>query len=125
MTKSPQITLALVAHDSKKDQLVALAVKHQQALQKASLVATGTTGQRIKQATSLKVRCMLSGPLGGDAQLAALVVEGKVDAMIFLVDPLYAHPHEPDIRTLLRVSELKNIPFATNAATAELLLERL
>lgn len=118
-------TLALVAHDSKKDDLVGLAKRYVDKLKNTTLVATGTTGGLVEDMTGLRVHRMKSGPLGGDAQIAAWVVEGKVDAMIFLVDPLYAHPHEPDIRTLLRVCELKNIPFATNVATAKLLLDAL
>jgi len=118
-------TLALVSHDGKKDDLVALIKGYVDKLQNVNLVATGTTGGLIEDMTGLEVTRMKSGPLGGDAQIAALVVEGKVDAMVFLVDPLYAHPHEPDIRTLLRVCELTNIPFATNVATAKLLLDTL
>lgn len=119
------ITLALVAHDSKKDDLVGLVKHYVDQLKNTTLVATGTTGGLVEDMTGLSVHRMKSGPLGGDAQIAAWVVEGKVDAMIFLVDPLYAHPHEPDIRTLLRVCELKNIPFATNVTTAKLLLDAL
>ncbi len=118
-------TLALIAHDEKKDEMVAFVRAHRERLRGYDLIATGTTGARVVDATGLAVERMLSGPLGGDAQIAARVAEGRVDVVIFLVDPLYAHPHEPDIRTLLRVCEVKNIPFATNAATAELLLRAL
>jgi len=121
----PNHTLALIAHDGKKDEMVAFVRAHHQRLRGYSLIATGTTGAHVADATGLAVERMLSGPLGGDAQIAARVAEGKVDIVIFLVDPLYAHPHEPDIRTLLRVCEVKNIPFATNVATAELLLPAL
>jgi len=118
-------TLALIAHDGKKDEMVAFVRAHRERLRGYSLIATGTTGTHVADAAGLAVERMLSGPLGGDAQIAARVAEGRVDVVIFLVDPLYAHPHEPDIRTLLRVCEVKNIPFATNVATAELLLRAL
>jgi len=118
-------TLALIAHDRKKDDLVAFAQGHRATLSRCHLLATGTTGECVRQGTGLPIERMLSGPLGGDAQIAARVAEGRVEAVIFLVDPLYAHPHEPDIRTLLRVCDVKDIPLATNLATAELLLKGL
>ncbi len=117
--------LALIAHDGKKDELIALVRRHRQTLARHALVATGTTGARVAAETGLAVACVRSGPLGGDAQIAAKVVQGEVGAVVFLVDPLHAHPHEPDIRTVLRVCELQNVPLATNVATAELLLGAL
>jgi methylglyoxal synthase len=118
-------TIALIAHDRKKDDIVAFAAAHRERLAGYSLIATGTTGQRIAEAVGLPVERMHSGPLGGDSQIAARVVDGGVDALIFLVDPLYAHPHEPDIQSLLRVCNVYNVPLATNLATAELLLAAL
>jgi len=117
--------IALIAHDSKKDDMVAFAHRRLQVLSKYHLIATGTTGQRINQATDLDVERMASGPLGGDAQISAQVVAGEVAAVIFLVDPLYAQPHEPDIRALLRVCEVYNVPLATNVATAEAIVSQL
>jgi methylglyoxal synthase len=116
------ITLALIAHDGKKDEMVRFVQAHRNLLANTHLIATGTTGNRIAQATGLEVTCMFSGPLGGDAQIAARVAEEQVALVIFLVDPLYAHPHEPDIQGLLRVCNVYNVPLATNVATAVLLL---
>ncbi len=115
--------LALVAHDEKKDQLVDFCVQHRQFLQAWELVATGTTAKRISDATGLSVEACLSGPQGGDAQIAARVAEGEVGAVIFLLDPLSAHPHDPDIQTLQRVCNVHNIPIATNLAAAELIVQ--
>lgn len=115
-------TLALIAHDRKKDELVAFAIRHREALSRLRLLATGTTGGRVATATGLAVECVLSGPLGGDAQIAAHAAEGGVAAVVFLVDPLYAHPHEPDIQGLLRVCNVHNVPVATNLAAAEFLI---
>lgn len=117
--------IALIAHDSKKDDMVAFANRRHSILSKYHLIATGTTGQRINQATGLKVERMASGPLGGDTQIAARVVMGDVAAVIFLVDPLYSQPHEPDIRALLRVCEVYDVPLATNTATAEAVVAQL
>lgn len=114
--------IALIAHDRQKDDLVAFCVQHRDQLERFELIATGTTGQRIGEATRLPVHRYLSGPLGGDAQIAARIAQKEVRAVIFLVDPLYAHPHEPDIQGLLRVCNVHNVPLATNLATAELVL---
>ena len=117
--------LALIAHDGKKDDIVRFAKEHLTVLRQFDIIATGTTGERIQQATGLPVRRMLSGPYGGDAQIAAQAAEGHVAGVIFLVDPLYAHPHEPDIQGLLRVCNVYNVPVATNEASAEFLLHGL
>ena len=117
--------IALIAHDHKKDELVALAVKHRDLLAHFELIGTGTTGGRIHDATGLPVERVNSGPLGGDAQIAARICDGVIEAVLFLVDPLYAHPHEPDVQGLLRICNVHNIPLATNAATAELVLREL
>ena len=112
-------TIALIAHDAKKDDMVDFAQAHQPLLSRYNLVATGTTGQRIKEATNLKVETTASGPLGGDAQIAAKVVQGEIIAVIFLIDPLNAQPHEPDIQALLRICNVHLVPLATNLGTAE------
>ncbi len=118
-------TIALIAHDRKKDDMVAFVRAHASILSRYQLIATGTTGQRIQEATTLQVERMLSGPMGGDAQIAAQVATGQVIAVIFLIDPLYAQPHEPDIQALLRICEVHNIPIATNLATAEAIVAML
>lgn len=117
--------IALIAHDRKKDDMVAFVRRHQSVLGKYALVATGTTGERIQAGTGLTVERMASGPLGGDAQIAARVVTGDMAAVIFLLDPLYAQPHEPDIRALLRICEVHDVPLATNLATAEAIAAQL
>ncbi len=118
-------TLALTAHDQQKGDMQDFCRRHLATLRRFALIATGTTGRRIEEAPGLPVTRCLSGPLGGDAQIGARVAVGEVAAVIFLVDPLYAHPHEPDIQSLLRVCNVHNIPLATNLATAELVLRGL
>lgn len=118
-------TIALIAHDRKKDDIVNFARTHQSVLSRYKLIATGTTGQRIQEGTGLPVERMLSGPMGGDAQIATQVATGQVIAVIFLIDPLYAQPHEPDIQALLRICVVHNIPIATNLATAEAIVAML
>ncbi|MGF1524989.1 MAG: methylglyoxal synthase [Leptolyngbyaceae cyanobacterium] len=117
--------IALIAHDRKKDDMVDFVERHRAILARYHLVATGTTGQQVEQGTGLAVDRVASGPLGGDTQIAAKVVGGEVAGVIFLIDPLYAQPHEPDIQDLLRVCEVYNVPLATNLATAEAVLLRL
>ncbi len=118
-------TLALIAHDNKKADIVALVDRYRHTISRYELIATGTTGQRIQAATELPVECMAAGTMGGDAQIAARVVDGTIAAVIFLIDPLYAQPHEPDIQALLRICEVHNVPLATNLATAEAVLQGL
>ncbi|HSH83243.1 MAG TPA: methylglyoxal synthase [Herpetosiphonaceae bacterium] len=115
--------LALVAHDEKKDALTDFCVQHREALVDWELIATGTTSKRINAATGLPVQAYLSGPDGGDAQIAARVAEGNVAAVIFLIDPLNSHPHDPDIQTLQRVCNVHDVPLATNLSTAELIVQ--
>jgi methylglyoxal synthase len=117
-------TLALIAHDGKKAEMVAFVKDHIEFLKKAKLIATGTTGTYIQQ-TGLNVELKLSGPKGGDAQIAALAAEGKIDGIIFFRDPLGKHPHEPDIQMLMRICDLWNVPLATNPATGSLIIEGL
>ena len=119
MSTAIPATIALIAHDTKKDNIVDFARQYTPVLGRYRLIATGTTGQRIQSATDLPVQTVLSGPMGGDAQIAAEVATGNVLAVIFLVDPLYAQPHEPDIQALLRICNVHNVPLATNVATAE------
>ncbi len=116
--------IAIIAHDGKKAEMVNFLMKYLHILDKAniSLVATGTTGKHVSQA-GLKVKCLLSGPLGGDAQIASGVASGEIHMVLFFRDPLGMHPHEPDIASLLRICDVHNIPLATNRATAELLIK--
>lgn len=111
-------TVALIAHDNKKDDMIAFAREHRDVLARYHLVGTGTTGRLINEKVGLDVERMLSGPLGGDAQIAALVAVGEVEAVFFFIDPLGKHPHDPDINSLLRICNVHNVPLATNAATA-------
>ena len=115
--------VALIAHDKKKGEMIEFAKKNENILKNMTLVATGTTGLRIMENTSLEVKRFKSGPLGGDQQIGALVSEHEIDMVIFLRDPLTAQPHEPDISALLRLCDVYKIPLATNIGTAELLLE--
>ncbi len=117
--------IALIAHDRKKDLIVKLATAYEGILKEHELFATGTTGQRIMEATNLKVHRFKSGPLGGDQQIGALISEDKMDLVIFLRDPLAAQPHEPDVNALIRLSDVYEIPLATNIGTAEVLIRGL
>jgi methylglyoxal synthase len=114
--------LALIAHDGKKADMIAFVREHRAALERLRLIGTATTARLIREETGLPVESVLSGPLGGDVQIAAGVATGEVGAVIFLVDPLNAHPHDPDIQAVLRVCNVHNVPLATNLATARLLL---
>jgi len=115
-------TVALVAHDGKKVDMVAWATFNRDRLEGYRLIATNTTGKLLQEKVGLQVERVLSGPLGGDAQIAARVALGEIEGVIFLVDPLDKHPHDPDIQTLLRVCNVHNVPLATNIATADLLV---
>jgi methylglyoxal synthase len=116
--------VALIAHDQKKAAMAAFCCKHKDILTLCELVATGTTGKIISEATGLPVHRMLSGPYGGDQQIGAEVAAGRIDAVIFLRDPLTAQPHEPDITALLRVCDVHNVPLATNEATGEFIVKQ-
>ena len=115
-------TIALIAHDGKKADMVAFATFNRTKLRDFNLIATATTGRLLAEKVGLDVECLLSGPLGGDAQIAARVVQGAVSAVFFFVDPLDKHPHDPDIQTLLRACNVHNVPIATNVATADLII---
>ena len=115
-------TLAMIAHDGKKADMVAFATYNREKLKSYNLIATGSTGKLLQEKVGLEVERLQSGPYGGDAQIAARVAEGKVDGVFFLVDPLDKHPHDPDIQTLLRACNVHNVPIATNVATADLII---
>ncbi|MFC5278860.1 methylglyoxal synthase [Halorubrum rubrum] len=117
--------IALIAHDELKDEMVAFVETHADVLGEHELVTTGTTGKRIAEETGLPVNRQASGPLGGDLQIGAMVANGAIDGLVFLRDPLTAQPHEPDISALLRVCDVKDVPVATNLASAELLVRGL
>ena len=117
-------TIAIIAHDGKKAEMVAFVKDNFEILKKYNLIATGSTGSHIEKA-GLTVNKKKSGPLGGDAQIAADVVDGKIQAVIFLRDPLGNHPHDPDIFMLMRICDVHNIPLATNTATASLIIKSL
>jgi methylglyoxal synthase len=117
--------VALIAHDDRKDALVELVLEHREMLSRARLLATGTTGTRVAEASGLSVELVNSGPLGGDLQIGARIAVGEVDAVVFLRDPLSPHPHEPDIQALLKVCDVHDVPLATNVAGARILLTAL
>ncbi|MEC0245778.1 methylglyoxal synthase [Paenibacillus chitinolyticus] len=119
------LNIALIAHDRKKDEMVNFVTAYEKVFEGNQLFATGTTGQRIMENTSLTIHRFMSGPLGGDQQIGAMVAQNEMDLIIFLRDPLMAQPHEPDIIALLRLSDVMGIPVATNIATAELLVRAL
>ena len=115
--------IAIIAHDAKKVDMVQFLNKNKHILtnENIKIIATGTTGSKAESA-GFKVKKMLSGPLGGDAQIAARVAEGKTKMVLFFKDPMSNHPHEVDINMLIRVCDVHNVPLATNEATAQLLL---
>ncbi len=116
-----QKRIALVAHDNKKDELVKWAEKNKEMLAKCDLFATGTSAKILGKKLSLNVHGLQSGPLGGDQQIGALITEGKIDILIFFWDPLEPLPHDPDIKALLRLAVLWNIPLACNRTTADMI----
>ena len=114
--------IALIAHDRMKDRMVALAQEFTAVLARHRLVATGTTGSRLRNEVGLDVECVLSGPVGGDLQIGARIATGEVQMVIFLRDPMTPQPHEPDINALVRACDVHDVACATNTATARLLL---
>jgi len=118
--------IAIIAHNGKKPEMVKFIMDHVEILKnkKVNLIATGTTGKYVEE-SGLTVNRFLSGPQGGDAQIAGRVAEGKTKMVIFFRDPMDKHPHEPDISMLMRICDVHNVPLATNPATAKLLLKAL
>jgi methylglyoxal synthase len=117
--------IGLVAHDDKKADLVAWVQANRETLARHELWGTGTTGGRVIEGTGLSLTRLLSGPLGGDAQLGAMIAEGRLEALIFFVDPLTAQPHDVDIKALIRLATLYNTLFAVNRASADAILAAL
>lgn len=114
--------IALIAHDNMKKELIDWVIKNKEALSKHFLCGTGTTASIISQMTELPVKAFKSGPMGGDQQIGARIAEGNIDVMIFFWDPLEAQPHDPDVKALLRIAVLYDIPVANNRATADFIL---
>lgn len=121
MTKEVK-KIALIAHDNKKPEIIEWAKKNVNILSQYELCGTGTTSKRISEATGLNVKGYLSGPFGGDQQIGALVAQGEVDLVVFFCDPLQAQPHDPDVKALLRIANVYDVPIATNVATADLVI---
>jgi methylglyoxal synthase len=119
------VKIAFIAHDRKKDEMVNFVIAYEHVFAGQEMYSTGTTGLRIMENTDLKIHRFMSGPLGGDQQIGALVALNELDLIIFLRDPLMAQPHEPDINALLRLCDVQGIPLATNIATAEILVKAL
>jgi methylglyoxal synthase len=119
------MNIALIAHDRKKEEMVNFITAYENVFAGHKLYATGTTGTRIMEKTRLSIHRFMSGPLGGDQQIGAMVATNVMDLIIFLRDPLMAQPHEPDIIALLRLCDVQGIPCATNIATAEILVKAL
>ena len=122
MTIGKQKNIALIAHDSKKHEMIAWCDEHKEILKGHFLCGTGTTARMITEATGLPVKGYNSGPLGCDQQIGAKIVEGRVDFVIFFSDPLTAQPHDPDVKVLLRIAQVYDIPIANNKATADFLI---
>ena len=119
MKKNKRKTIALIAHDNKKADMVNWALKNMQTLSKYDLCGTGTTARLVAEATDLQVKRYLSGPMGGDQQIGAKIAEKKIDMVVFFWDPLESQPHDPDVKALLRIAVVYDIPIATNRATAD------
>jgi len=115
--------IALIAHDKKKEAIIEFSKKYRDILAKYELVATGTTGKMISEATGLPVKRYLSGPYGGDQQLGGRIAEGQIDLVVFFTDPLTSQPHEPDVSALLRVCNVHNVAVVTNVKTAEMVIK--
>lgn len=118
----PQKSIALIAHDNKKHELIDWCKKNKEILEHHFLCGTGTTAKMVSEKTGLPVRGFNSGPLGGDQQIGARIVEGKIDLVIFFSDPLSAQPHDPDVKALLRIAQVYDIPIANNRATADFII---
>ncbi len=117
--------IALIAHDNLKQTMVEWVKTHRQKLSTFELYATGTTGQRIEDSSKLPVKKYKSGPLGGDQQIGAAIAEGRIDVVIFFWDPMAPHPHDVDVKALLRIAVVYDVPMACNKASADLLIQSL
>ncbi len=117
-----QKKIALIAHDGKKDEMIRWCNEHKDILEQHILCGTGTTARLITQLAGLTVKGYNSGPLGGDQQIGAKIVEGQIDCVIFFSDPLEAQPHDPDVKALLRIAQVYDIPMANNPSTADFLI---
>lgn len=121
-TIGKQKSIALIAHDGKKQEMIKWCEEHKDILMRHFLCGTGTTARMITEATGLPVKGYNSGPLGGDQQIGAKIAEGQIDVVIFFWDPLSMQPHDPDVKALLRIAALYDVPIATNKATADFVL---
>ena len=122
MTIGKQKNIALIAHDNKKKELINWCEENKEILKKHFLCGTGTTARLIAERTGLPVKGYNSGPLGGDQQIGAKIVEGQIDFVIFFSDPLTAQPHDPDVKALLRIAQVYDIPIANNKASADFMI---
>lgn len=122
--KAQEFRVGLVAHDEKKSKMIKWCQENSNFLKNSILYATGTTGELIKKnCPSLSLTCLKSGPLGGDQQIGALIADNKINILVFFMDPLSPHPHDVDIKALLRLATLYNIPCACNISTADLIIQ--
>ena len=122
-TLPAQKCIALIAHDNKKGELIEWCLENKKILEHHFLCGTGTTAKMVADRTGLPVRGYNSGPLGGDQQIGARIVDGKIDVVIFFSDPLTAQPHDPDVKALLRIAQVYDIPIANNRATADFIIK--
>ena len=122
MTIGRQKNIALIAHDNMKREMIDWCRDNKHILEKHFLCGTGTTAKMIAENTGLPIRGFNSGPLGGDQQIGARIVDGKIDLVIFFSDPLSAQPHDPDVKALLRIAQVYDIPIANNKATADFII---